>query len=131
MLNKKTTEEEVFSRSSAAPSQPVPAAGQNVIVLHDLTSGPEAEVGRLKSRMVAESGGIGSLRNENQSLKAEMREMKLVLSKVQLSELRGLDKVNSWLRSLKRMFDCAKRRRYVADHALIGIFPYLPTCAPQ
>jgi hypothetical protein len=45
---------------------------------------------------------IGSLRNENQSLKAEMREMKLVLSKVQLSELRGLDKVNSWLRSLKR-----------------------------
>ena len=102
MLDRKTTEEEVFSRSSAAPSQPVPAAGQNVIVLHDLTSGPEAEVGRLKSRMVELNAEIGSLRNENQSLKAEMRELKLVLSKVQLSELRGLEKVNSWLRSLKR-----------------------------
>ena len=80
MLDRKTTEEEVFSRSSAAPSQPDPAAGQNVIVLHDLTSGPEAEVGRLKSRMVELNAEIGSLRNENQSLKAEMREMKLVLT---------------------------------------------------
>jgi hypothetical protein len=44
---------------------------------------------------------IGSVRHENQGLKAELREIKLVLSKVQLDELRGFEKVNSWLRSLK------------------------------
>jgi regulator of replication initiation timing len=46
---------------------------------------------------------IGSLRNENQRLKAELREIKLVLSKIQIDELRKFEKVNSWLRSFKKM----------------------------
>ena len=63
--------------------------------------GPEAEISRLKTRVIELTVETGNLRNENQSLKAELREIKLVLSKVQLDELRGFEKVNSWLRSLK------------------------------
>jgi hypothetical protein len=101
MSNQKAKHEDAASRSSATESQPDSAAGQGVIVLHDLTTGPEADIGRLKTRLSELTVEIGNLRNENQSLKAELREIKLVLSKVQLNELRGFEKVNSWLRSLK------------------------------
>ena len=102
MSNRTATDEESLSRLSTSESEPVPTAGQTVIVLHDLTSGPEAEIGRLRTRVMELTDEIGSLRKENQGIKAEMREIKTVLSKLHLNELRGLDKVNSWLRALKR-----------------------------
>ena len=101
MLNDKAKPEEANSRPPNTELQLESAAGQGVIALHDLTRGPEADVSRLKTRLGELTVEIGTLRNENQSLKAELREIKLVLSKVQLEELRGFEKVNSWLRSLK------------------------------
>lgn len=101
MSDRKVKKERGVSLSSTAQSPVEPAAGPNVIMLHDLTTGPEADIGRLKTRLSELTVEIGTLRNENQSLKAELREIKLVLSKVQLEELRGFEKVNSWLRSLK------------------------------
>ena len=101
MSNQKAKHEEATSTSSTTESQPDSAAGQSVIVLHDLTTGPEADIRRLKTRLSELTVEIGALRNENQTLKGELREIKLVLSKVQLNELRGFEKVNSWLRSLK------------------------------
>lgn len=101
MSDQNATQEEITSRSSNTLPRADSATGQSVIVLHDLTSGPEAELSRLKSRLVELTAEIVSLRRENQKLNTEMREMKLVLSKVQLSELRGLEKINFWLRSLK------------------------------
>jgi len=101
MSDQKIWNDDGMSQLSTATSPLEPAAGQNVIVLQDLTTGTEAEVGRLKTQVSELAAEIGSLRHENQSLKAELREIKLVLSKVQLNELRGLEKANSWLRSLK------------------------------
>ena len=101
MSDRKAKHEGAKSRSSVAESQPDSAGGQVVIALHDLTTGPEADAGRLKTRLSELTVENGTLRNENQRLKAELREIKLVLSKVQLNELRGFEKVNSWLRSLK------------------------------
>lgn len=103
MSDQKMRIEDEILRSSAAQSQLDPATGQtgNVIVLHDLTNSPEAEIGRLKTRLIDLIRDIGELRNENQSLKAQLRDVKLVLSKVQIDELRGIEKASSWLRSLK------------------------------
>jgi regulator of replication initiation timing len=104
MSDQKMRIEDEILRSSAAQSQLDPATGQtgNVIVLHDLTNSPEAEIGRLKTRLIDLIRDIGELRNENQSLKAQLRDVKLVLSKVQIDELRGIEKASSWLRSLKK-----------------------------
>lgn len=101
MLDYKAKHEEANSRPPNTELQPESAEGQGVIVLHDLTTGPDAEISRLKNRVSELTREIGSLRNQNQGLTAELREIKLVLSKVQLDELRGFEKVNSWLRSLK------------------------------
>jgi len=83
---------------------PASTAGQNVnvIVLDDLTTGTDAEIGRLKNQLIDLTKEVGDLRNENQSLKAQLRGIKLVLSKVQLDELRGIEKASSWLRSLSK-----------------------------
>jgi Mg2+ and Co2+ transporter CorA len=104
MSDQKMRIEDEILRSSAAKSQLDPATGQtgNVIVLHDLTNSPEAEIGRLKTRLIDLTRDIGELRNENQSLKAQLRDVKQVLSKVQIDELRGIEKASSWLRSLKK-----------------------------
>ncbi len=76
-----------------------------VIALHDLRTGADAEVHRLESRVIGLTEEIERLRSENQKLTAanqklntELRESKLLLSKVQVDELRGLERVNSWLR---------------------------------
>jgi len=103
MLEIKMKNGEGFSECSAAESQEYSAGGKAVIVLHDLTTGPEEETSRLGTRVSELTAEIGSLRNENQRLKAELREIKLVLSKIQIDELRKFEKVNSWLRSFKKM----------------------------
>ena len=61
-----------------------------VIELADLTTGPEAEVNRLKASMITLSAEIGQIRNvhvqlasDYQTLTSELREIKLVLAKVQ------------------------------------------------
>lgn len=103
MLEIKMKNGEGFSECSAAESQEYSAGGKAVIVLHDLTTDPEEETSRLGTRVSELTAENGSLRNENQRLKAELREIKLVLSKVQIDELRKFEKVNSWLRSFKKM----------------------------
>ena len=103
MLDIKTKNEEAISKTSTTQLRSAVTTGQAAIVLHDLTTGPEAEAGRLRTRVSELTAENGNLRNENQSLRAELREIKLVLSKVQIDELRKFEKVNSWLRSFKKM----------------------------
>ena len=81
-----------------------------VIALHDLRTGSDAEINRLEDREASLTAEIGNLRQENQklildnqNLRSELLEIKLVLSRVQIDELRGLEKVNSWLRSFKML----------------------------
>jgi len=103
MLETKVKNGEELSKLSAAESPADSAAGKAAIVLHDLTTEPEVETSGLGTRVSELTAEIGSLRNENQRLKAELREIKLVLSKIQIDELRKFEKVNSWLRSFKKM----------------------------
>jgi hypothetical protein len=103
MLETKVKNGEELLKLSAAGSPADAAPGKAAIVLHDLTTEPEEETNRLGTRMSELTAEIGSLRNENQRLKAELREVKLVLSKIQIEELRKFEKVNSWLRSFKKM----------------------------
>lgn len=103
MLEIKMKNGEGISKCSAAESQAYSVAGQTVIVLQDHTAGPAEETSRLQTRVTELSAENGTLRNENQRLKAELREVKLVLSKVQIDELRRFEKVHSWLRSFKKM----------------------------
>ena len=103
MWETKVKNGEELSKFSAVESPADSAAGKAAIVLHDLTTEPEEETSRLETRLSELTAEIGSLRNENQRLKAELREIKLVLSKVQIDELRKFEKDNSWLRSFKKM----------------------------
>ena len=103
MLEIKMKNGEGISECSAAESPADSAGGKAVIVLHDLTTDPEEETSRLGTRVSELTAENGSLRNENQRLKAELREIKLVLSKVQIDELRKFEKLNSWLRPFKKM----------------------------
>ena len=84
------------------------AAARPVIALHDLRMGSEAEIDRLKAQMASLTADIDNLRTENQKLTtdkqiltSELLEMKLVMSKLQADELRGLEKGNFWLRPFK------------------------------
>ena len=70
---------------------------RQTIELGDLTSGPEAEINRLKSSMITMSEEIGQIRSENvrlasdyQKLTTELREIKLVLARVHAKELRAI-----------------------------------------
>ncbi len=88
----------------------VGAAARPVIALHDLRMGPEAEIDRLKAQLATLTVDLDNLRSENQKLIAdkqtltsELLEMKLVMSKLQADELRGLEKGNSWLRPFKML----------------------------
>lgn len=103
MLETKVKNGEELAKLSAVESPPDSAAGKAAIVLYDLTTKPEEEAGRLATRVSELTAEIGNLRNENQLLKAELREIKLVLSKIQIDELRKFEKVNSWLRSFRKM----------------------------
>jgi len=103
MLETKVKNAEELAKLSAVESPADSAAGKAAIVLHDLTTEPEEEASRLGTQVSELTAEIGSLRNENQRLKAELREIKLVLSKIQIDELRKFEKVNSWLRSFKKM----------------------------
>ncbi|MGH7887251.1 MAG: hypothetical protein ACREPG_05260 [Candidatus Binatia bacterium] len=99
------------------PDSPVEAnedapadSARPVIELADQTSGPEAEINRLKSRMITLSAEIGQIRSENfrlasdyQKLTTELREIKLVLAKVHAKELRASERPSSWSRSLKML----------------------------
>jgi len=107
MLDRKGKPEEELRSQAAAHAEPKPDAGAapGVIALHDLRNGPAADIHRLETRIVSLNDEIGHLRRENhrlttanQKLDADLREIRLLLSKIQISELRGLERVNSWLR---------------------------------
>ena len=103
MMETKVKTGEGILKSSAAGAQPGSMAAQPVIVLHDLTTTPTQETSRRGTRETELTAELGNLRNENQRLKAELRDIKLVLSKVQIDELRSFERINSWLSSIKKM----------------------------
>ena len=112
MLDRKAqTEEKLRHRAdSISQAKGDPTMVSPVIALHDLRTGPEAEIQRLGARVADLTEEIGGLRHENQklvldnqNLRSELLEIKLVLSRLQIDELRGLEKVNSWLRSFKML----------------------------
>jgi hypothetical protein len=81
-----------------------------VIELGDLTTGAEAEVNRVKSNMIALSAEISRIRSEHvglasdyQKLTGELRDIKLVLAKVHVKELRTIERRNSWMESLRQL----------------------------
>ena len=112
MLDRKAqTEEKLRHRAdSISQAKGGPTMVSPVIALHDLRTGSDAEINRLEDREASLTAEIGNLRQENQklildnqNLRSELLEIKLVLSRVQIDELRGLEKVNSWLRSFKML----------------------------
>ena len=107
MLDRKAKQEEKLrpQAGSQAMTKVDVAAKPVIIALHDLRTGPEAEIHRLEVRVATLVEEIGHLRGENQKLTAanekldsDLREIRLLLSKVQIDELRGLERVNPWLR---------------------------------
>jgi hypothetical protein len=88
-----------------------------VIELGDLTTGAEAEVNRVKSNMIALSAEISRIRSEHvglasdyQKLTGELRDIKLVLAKVHVKELRTIERRNSWMESLRQLCEIFQRR---------------------
>jgi predicted nuclease with TOPRIM domain len=85
-------------------------SNRGIIELDDRTVGPEAEINRLKAKLLTVSEEISQLRHENaklesehRNLKAEFREFKLVLAKLEIKELRAVERVGSWMRSLRML----------------------------
>lgn len=92
-------------RDASVLAQSASAAPSAAIPLGDLRTGPEAVIQRLEFRLASLTEELGKKcdRNDqlaaaNRRLDAELREAKLLLSKVQMSELRVFEKSLSWLR---------------------------------
>jgi hypothetical protein len=103
--SRRQTDSEVET-AEETPADSSPA----VIELGDLTTGAEAEVNRVKSNMLALSAGISRIRSEHvglasdyQKLTGELRDIKLVLAKVHVKELRTIERRNSWMESLRQL----------------------------
>lgn len=97
------------SEVETAEETPVDSS-RPVIELGDLTTGHEAEVNRVKSTIITLSGAISQMRGEHiglasdyPKLKGELRDIKLVLAKVHLKELRTIERRSSWMKSLTRL----------------------------
>jgi len=99
------------SDSEVEAAEETPAdSSRPVIELGDLTTGAEAEVNRVKSNMIALSAEISRIRSEHvglasdyQRLTGELRDIKLVLAKVHVKELRTIERRNSWMESLRQL----------------------------
>ena len=94
-----------LDRASQSESNADAATTLGVIELHDLRTGPDAEFRRIEGQVIGLGQEISQLRGENQrlmaanqKLDAELRDVKMLLSKVQITELRRLEKVSTWLR---------------------------------
>ena len=95
--------------SEVETAEETPAdSSRPVIELGDLTTGADSEVHRLKSSMLALSGEFSQIRSEHvglasdyQKLTGELRNIKLVLAKVHVKELRAIERRNSWMESLR------------------------------
>lgn len=83
---------EPAENSSAEATRPV-------IELGDLTSGPEAELGRLKATLDQIRRENVRLTADNHKLTSELREAKLVLAKVHAKELQAIERRGSWMGS--------------------------------
>lgn len=108
MIDRKAQSRGSTAQQSEPKAKATGAATMAVISLGDLTTGPEAEINRLKAQLAGLTAELGKLRGENQkllvekqSLNAELLEMRRLLSSVQVKELQGQERGNSWLRSLK------------------------------
>lgn len=75
-------------------------ATRPVIELGDLTSGPEAELGRLKATLDQIRRENVRLTADNHKLTSELREAKLVLAKIHAKELQAIERRGSWMGSL-------------------------------
>jgi hypothetical protein len=80
--------------AAAAPSHPV-------IVLDDRTVGPESEIHRLKSQLFSVTSKLDQARSENDKLREQLIEIRHVLAKVELKDLRAFERVTSWMRSFR------------------------------
>jgi hypothetical protein len=83
-----------------------------VIELHDLTTGPEAEINRLKSNMLTLLEEMNQIRRQHaglladhQKLTGELREIKLVLAKVHAKELSSIERQKAWREWLSKFSD--------------------------
>lgn len=101
----KLGEKSKLDNASQTNSKAAAATTLGVIELHDLRTGPDAEYRRLEGQIIGLGQEISQLRGENQKLMAanqkldaELRDVKMLLSKVQITELRRLEKVSTWLR---------------------------------
>ena len=95
--------------SSTDPNPPI-------IELDDRSVGPEAEINRLKSKLTTVTEEISQLRNENlkfamdhEKLKSDFRELKLMLARFEVKELRAVERVTSWMRSFNLLWDMVGR----------------------
>jgi hypothetical protein len=102
----------------AADEETLPDSLHPVIELADLTTGPEAEINRLKSTMITQSEEISQIRGEHvglaldyQKLTGELRDIKLVLAKVHAKELRTIERRRSWMESLRRLREMFQKGR--------------------
>jgi hypothetical protein len=81
-----------------------------VIELGDLSTGPEAEVDRLKSSMSTLYEEMNQIRGQHaglasdyQKLTGELRDIKLILAKAHAKELSAIEGRNCWVQSLNRL----------------------------
>ncbi len=95
-------EEKLSSRPAAAD---LATGNVSAIPLHDLSNDAAVEVRRLEARLASLTEELSQqhsryqqLAAANHRLDAELRDAKLLLSKVQMSELRIFEKSFSWLR---------------------------------
>jgi hypothetical protein len=121
-LHKLHAQEEPTAKSGVDSTEPTPP----IIELEDRSVGPEAEINRLKSKLITVTEEISQLRNENlkfamdhEKLKSDFRELKLVLARFEVKELRAVERVTSWMRSLNLLrevigkTDDSKKKRAV------------------
>ena len=108
MMDRKAQVRERLRQQSESKVDGVGSAATPVIVLDDRSTGPEAENHRLKAQLASLNADLDKLRAENQKLisdkqilNTELLEMKLLMSKLQVDELRGLERNNFWLRPFK------------------------------
>jgi hypothetical protein len=92
--------------------EPTEQSSGPTIELGDLTTGPDAEINRLRSSMLTLLGEMSEIRrqhavllSDHQKLTGELREIKLVLAKVHAKELSTIEWQRTWTEWLRKLSD--------------------------